>query len=196
MNKSQSKYYSTACLMDEALLALLEKKDYDYITVKEICEKAGVNRSTFYLHYETIDDLLTESLSYLFSKFTDKYGSSMQVNPHSGTLDDLYLITPGYIMPYLEFLSENRCIFMTAVKKPALFRVDKYFDDMFVKLFDPILERFHVEMAERKYILAFHISGMHAVIMEWLKGGCPEPMEYIAGLLIKYILPHKSDGEK
>lgn len=26
MNKSQSKYYSTACLMDEALLALLEKR--------------------------------------------------------------------------------------------------------------------------------------------------------------------------
>ena len=74
------------------------------------------------------------------------------------------------------------------IKKNAK-EIDKYFDDMFVKLFDPILERFHVETAERKYILAFHISGMHAVIMEWLKGGCPEPMEYIAGLLIKYILP-------
>lgn len=48
MNKSQSKYFNTACLMDEALLSLLQKKDYTYITVKEICEKAGVNRSTFY----------------------------------------------------------------------------------------------------------------------------------------------------
>lgn len=47
MNKSQSKYFNTACLMDEALLSLLQKKDYTYITVKEICEKAGVNRSTF-----------------------------------------------------------------------------------------------------------------------------------------------------
>ena len=52
--------------MDEAFLILLEKKDYDYITIKEICEKAGVNRSTFYLHYETLDDLLKESLSYIF----------------------------------------------------------------------------------------------------------------------------------
>ena len=50
MNKSESKYYNTALLMDEALLILLEKKEYDFITVKEICEKAGVNRSTFYLH--------------------------------------------------------------------------------------------------------------------------------------------------
>ena len=32
-----------------------------YITVKEICEKAGVNRSTFYLHYENTTDLLQET---------------------------------------------------------------------------------------------------------------------------------------
>ena len=58
MNKYESKYFNTARLMNEALLLLLENKDYEYITVKEICSKAGVNRSTFYLHYETIDDLL------------------------------------------------------------------------------------------------------------------------------------------
>ena len=47
MNKSESKYFNTAIRMDEALIALLEKKDFEYITVKEICDKAGVNRSTF-----------------------------------------------------------------------------------------------------------------------------------------------------
>lgn len=62
MNKSESKYFNTALLMDEALIRLLEVKDYEYITVKEICEKAGVNRSTFYLHYETVNDLLSECL--------------------------------------------------------------------------------------------------------------------------------------
>ena len=65
MNKSESKYFNTAVRMDEAFLALLEKKDFAYITVKEVCEKAGVNRSTFYLHYETVSDLLSESVSYL-----------------------------------------------------------------------------------------------------------------------------------
>ena len=48
--------------MDEALIALLEEKDLGYITVKEICRQAGVNRSTFYLHYETIADLVDEAL--------------------------------------------------------------------------------------------------------------------------------------
>ncbi len=40
--------------MDKAFLDLLQRKDFSFITVKEICEKAGVNRSTFYLHYETV----------------------------------------------------------------------------------------------------------------------------------------------
>ena len=69
MNKSESKYYNTALLMDEALLLLLEKKEYEFITVKEICEKAGVNRATFYLHYETIDDLLYEAIEMINKRF-------------------------------------------------------------------------------------------------------------------------------
>ena len=58
--------------MDEAFILLLDKKDYEYITVKEICAKAGVNRSTFYLHYETINDLLEESLEFLIGDFIKK----------------------------------------------------------------------------------------------------------------------------
>ena len=42
MNKNESKYFNTAIKMDEALISLLEKKDFAYITVKEICDKAGV----------------------------------------------------------------------------------------------------------------------------------------------------------
>ena len=56
MNRSESRYFATAARMDEAFLALMAKKDSEYITVKEICEVAEVNRSTFYLHYETMSD--------------------------------------------------------------------------------------------------------------------------------------------
>ena len=40
MNKSESKYFNTAQRMDEVLIDLLAKKSLDFITVKEICEKA------------------------------------------------------------------------------------------------------------------------------------------------------------
>lgn len=71
MNKSESKYFNTAIKMDKAFMELLEEKDFEYISVKEICERAGVNRSTFYLHYETIADLLDESISYMNGKFLE-----------------------------------------------------------------------------------------------------------------------------
>ena len=79
MNKSESKYFNTAEKMDKAFLDLLQRKDFSFITVKEICEKAGVNRSTFYLHYETVGDLLEESLEYMQKKFLASFKGSLSV---------------------------------------------------------------------------------------------------------------------
>ena len=73
MNKSESKYYNTALLMDEALLLLLEQKEYEFITVKELCAKAGVNRSTFYLHYQSIDELLFETIEMINKRFNSSF---------------------------------------------------------------------------------------------------------------------------
>lgn len=69
MNRFESKYFNTALIMDETLIDLLSKKDYEYISIKDICTKAGVNRSTFYLHYETKDDLLKETIKFINNKF-------------------------------------------------------------------------------------------------------------------------------
>ena len=73
MNKSESKYFNTAVKMDMALISLLNKKSFEYITIKELCDTAGVNRSTFYLHYDTIGDLLTETTSFLIDRFVSYF---------------------------------------------------------------------------------------------------------------------------
>ena len=73
MNKSESKYFNTAEKMDKAFISLLCEKDFEYITIKEICKAAGVNRSTFYLHYDNTRDLLSESLDYVISQFLSYY---------------------------------------------------------------------------------------------------------------------------
>jgi AcrR family transcriptional regulator len=39
-----------------ALLELSSEKQPDRISVIELCERAGINKSTFYLHYKSIDD--------------------------------------------------------------------------------------------------------------------------------------------
>ncbi len=71
MNKQESKYFDTAHFFNKALICLLNDKDIDYITVKEICNTAGFNSSAFYLHYESIYDLLNETLEYINNKFLE-----------------------------------------------------------------------------------------------------------------------------
>ena len=78
MNKSESKYFNTALLMDEALLLLLENKEFEYITIKEICQKAGVNRSTFYLHYQNTNELLAETIEMINKKFYESFTHKRQ----------------------------------------------------------------------------------------------------------------------
>ena len=51
----------TRRIIRETFLSLLREKDVSSITVKEICEKAGVNRTTFYNHYCDIYDLLEDT---------------------------------------------------------------------------------------------------------------------------------------
>ena len=80
MNKNKSKYFNTALFMNEALLSLLEKKDFEYITVKELCNKAGVNRSTFYLHYETMNDLLNETINMIEKKFYSSFNKDLKID--------------------------------------------------------------------------------------------------------------------
>lgn len=121
MNKNESKYFNTALLMDEALIYLLDKKDIDYITIKEICEKAGVNRSTFYLHYESIDDLLEETMQYIIKKFvkyfngnTNEFVNNIQDMP----LESLDLVQEKYLITYLNFIKENKKIFKASFSNP------------------------------------------------------------------------------
>ena len=102
MNKSESKYFNTALRLDEALIALLEQKDLEYITVKEICRQAGVNRSTFYLHYETISDLVNETIEMINQRFLSYFPQQKEAilnNLESGGRDELILVTREYLLP-------------------------------------------------------------------------------------------------
>lgn len=50
----------TKRMIKEALLRLLETKPLEKIKVNELCSESGINRATFYRHYETLQDVLRE----------------------------------------------------------------------------------------------------------------------------------------
>lgn len=60
MEKPNQRVTLTKRLLKEGLLRLLEKKTIDKVNVTELCREAGINRATFYTHYETPHDLLLE----------------------------------------------------------------------------------------------------------------------------------------
>ena len=189
LNKSESKYYNTACLMDEALILLLEKKEYSFITVKEICEKAGVNRSTFYLHYETMDDLLSECIEYIGNKINKKFTNKV-INKQvikSSQLEVLLLITPEYLLPYLEFIKENKAIYKIAYSQPSLLKEQYVINHLYINIFEPILDRFLVPKIEQKYMMSFYLYGMSAVILDWIKNDCKEEIQTIINILTKCL---------
>lgn len=194
MNKNESKYFNTATKMDQAFLELLEKKDFSYITVKEICAKAGVNRSTFYLHYETVEDLLSESVEYMNEQFLSHMKQDTEVfmtQIKECPVEQLYLVTPKYLKPYLSYIQEHKRIFYTAITKASTLRLDDSYNRMFRHVFTPILDRYQVPIEDRRYMMAFYIQGMMAIITEWLKDDCKDSMEHIMAVIQQCVTqPH------
>lgn len=183
MNKNETKYQNTARLMDEALLRLLEKKEYEFVTVKEICQKAGVNRTTFYLHYEGMDDLLREAIDELSERFYEVFDAD-RVDPSAdGTKSELFLVTPQYLKPYLNFILQNKIAFRLFYSKPKLFDVQKTFDGMYKDMFEPILCRFGVDKADRKYVFAFYSGAVTAVIRQWVQNNYDKSVDDMVDLI-------------
>lgn len=194
MNKSESKYYNTACLMDNALILLLEKKDFEYITVKEICDKAGVNRSTFYLHYETLADLLEETAQYVLKNFHLRMQEADDFNMASGeqrvakhireaNLDELYLVTPKYLEPYLNFILENKRLYRTVLQHVKLFRWERTFDYMYKYIFSPIMDRYDIKENAKPYFVSFYIKGLIGIVDKWIENDCKESIPEIIEII-------------
>ncbi len=90
----------TKMLLKNSLIELMNDKAVNHITIKELCEKADLNRSTFYLHYtdqyqllsEIENDLLEDTIQYLRNVTTD-CGTTL------------------YITAFLKYVKNNSSIF-------------------------------------------------------------------------------------
>ena len=191
MNKNESKYFNTAKKMNDALITLLETKDYEYITIKEVCQLANVNRSTFYLHYSNMNDLLEETIKSLNLSFNSHFGSKENESTiiSKDNLEDLLLINDDNLIPYLNFIKENKNIYKVLKNHPQLFNANKTYEQMFRKLFVPIMNRFGLDEKWHKYLMDFYISGLTSIVLDWVYDDCKIPVQevsdFIKGLIVK-----------
>ena len=182
MNKSESKYFNTATKMDLALISLLKKKPFEYITVSEICETAGVNRSTFYLHYETISDLLDETTRYLLDDFRS-YFPTDTIDLVCCDRNELVFVCDKYLTPYLTYIKNHKEVFGTAITHNKILKFEDVHKRLFDNIFNPILDRFHYPSNTRQYVMMYYLNGINAIVLEWLKNGCDKSIAEISEII-------------
>ena len=75
----------------------------------DVYKRQGVNRSTFYLHYEGMNDLLLESIKYAVSQMKDSFKEECRIDRkqiEECPLEELKLVTPQYLC----LLYTSRCV--------------------------------------------------------------------------------------
>lgn len=93
-------------LLREALLELTQDKGFEEISVSELTERAGLNRGTFYLHYQDLQDFYTQSAAEIineFHKITKDLDYSHITTP--------FVDPPAELIQPFEYLAENQWIF-------------------------------------------------------------------------------------
>lgn len=190
MNQSESKYFYTAVRFDKALLSLLEKKPFEYVTVSEICREAGVNRSTFYLHYESTRELLNETTQYVLNDFVAYFSAEekkIAEKFREADLRELVFINNRYLHPYLTYVRDHQRLFLAAMSQPTAFQFDSAFRRLFDNVFDPILDRFQYPASGRNYVMMFYLNGITAIVMEWIREGCEKSIDEITAIICHCI---------
>ena len=85
--------------MADALLALMKKREFSKITVNEIAETAGVNRSTWFRNFDTKTEALTYKIVQLWYRWADEHGLAEIKRYTTDNAYDFYvrrIIAEGY----------------------------------------------------------------------------------------------------
>lgn len=91
--KNNKRHQETISAIDLAFISLLKEKDLKDISVSELCEKADVNRSTFYENYT---DVFT-----LANAYAEKIEKRVEEHPH----------TDGEFAWIFEYIKANAAVF-------------------------------------------------------------------------------------
>lgn len=172
----------TKDVLKKSLIALMGEKSINSITVKELCEKADINRGTFYLHYKDVFHMLEEIEKELYEEFQDMI-LSHEISPDK-------IETKPILEDIFTFIAQNSdfCMVvlcergdMVFVKKIVSIIYEKGYSD-----WSNIFKKNDKELFNKYY--SFILYGAIGLIDYWLKNGLKESPEYMAMLTENIIL--------
>ena len=152
--------------IEKIFIQLIQKKNITEISVSTICEKADVNRSTFYANYLDIYDLVEKTKLRMaddFAKFQIAQNSKQDEN--------------GYLNLF-KYIKENQIFFKTYFKLESISMspATQYNIDLATKYYNNEYIDYHIE---------FFRAGLNAIIKKWLNNGCQETPETMSNILLK-----------
>ena len=176
-------------MIRESLYGLMREKPLNKISVTEICERADVNRSTFYSYYTDIYDLHQQIINEFFSiqKSVIKHikESIRSVTALDGfDYNDFYEIVYYYLRTVKENTDLYKFIFNQNADNSVHASFGKVTYHTIKDVLKPILEEDRA--VELKKAFTFVAGGTTALIMTWVEKNCDTPIDELASLIAKY----------
>ena len=147
-------------LLKNALMDLLsEKGSVTKISVRELCERADLNRSTFYAHYSEPKELLEEVEAELLDatrEHLQKIGAENDIGAHR------------YLLSFLIYIKENDKPFRTLLidAGDTEFR-SKFMQQSIIQFVENLNISFPKD--QEQYIYSYILNGSTGVIIQWMR---------------------------
>lgn len=160
----------------ETFKEMLLELDYNAINVKDLCDRALINRRTFYLHYDSLDDLLyelQEELSVHFFEVTKDYDH----------IKDSDKIIRAYFEetnnnPILEIINNNTDF--DYIREQMKAKVGKLADENFKSI-----EKY--DIFTRKIIVNYYNYATVGIYRQWCKDGKKLSLEHVINIATNLI---------
>jgi len=164
----------TQQLIVDAFLSLCSEKNYETIIIKDITNRANVNRSTFYAHYEDKENLLKKMTD---NKLAELAGLSCDYVSPTSRFQPSFDVPDPYFVSLFEHLTANRTFYSVMLDK---IHHSQFSDLMLEVIRESFFTRISSISKERKLhvpldLLLDYISySIHGMIRKWLV----QPMVY------------------
>ena len=171
--KNNKKYKTISEKIETTFLSLILTHKYEDITISQICEKANINRSTFYAHYDNINDLII--------KIENGFARGMSLIFDYGARQ-----THEAFIEMFTFVQQNKYFYKAFLNIPyATFAEKKVKTEILSNLKNMSQKLNIANEAELNYRASFFGAGIKEICRLWLERDCKETPEQMAKILLK-----------
>ncbi|OYP11941.1 hypothetical protein CG709_08485, partial [Lachnotalea glycerini] len=174
----------TKYALKKGLTELMSIKSFKEISVKELTEKVDLNRGTFYLHYKTPNDLLTQLENELFDIIYTSYQNHNLLNPYEFFLSLYQSLKEHSDFSKALLKSNSGKIFWERISQ----EIKREYYILWTKEYQALSDR------ELEYFATFLVDGYLAVLKLWLANGMTESPKEMVHLIQKFICNVKNSN--